>query len=580
MDTTKTPNCKVTVTAIVEDIDREESYFETHYHDVRGHKRTCLIRREEFLTPAKVVRTLVSKNANLPLQIEAACAVIKAAVASAGKRNYKITAQTGWHRTSFVYPTETFGRRAKKLKFNSNRQINPALAVSRGRLNRWRRELKRPCLESDYLVAAIAAAGAGPLLPFVGHEGAIFHLHGSGKAMGQSERRTRSSSGKTLAARTAASFVGRCATSDLFTFAVSPKAVEDFCFSHNHLLAVIDEEGRSFDQANSIGVKSTHLAYVLPSGRGAVRSNKATQDADLKNRCWAVVGFSTGENPLDLPGKTRPEGAQVRMISIPVPAGDEGGIFNRLHGKPGEILKTARSLARSVELTLRKNYGVAAPAYLSHVVAQRREIAKAAQSIADDFVSSVAASDPWEARFAMKFGLLLTAALIMARAKVAPFSEDRAKEAIRDLYRRARAVVTSPTTTTEDLIRRLGKLQATEAFSSISAAAKLTPAERENEIGLIRSRKNGGAVIYVAHSVLAEMASQVSLTPDILQMLADKKIVTKGKDGGFTRQVMLKRLFGKQRKRFVCISPTRLSRAYKALCAKHSLASDQKLDPT
>jgi hypothetical protein len=59
------------------------------------------------------------------------------------------------------------------------------------------------------------------------------------------------------------------------------------------------------------------------------------------------------------------------MISMPVPSGKKGGIFNRLKGSPAEIAAKSKKLARQAEETIAANYGVAMPAYLSEVVAKR-----------------------------------------------------------------------------------------------------------------------------------------------------------------------------------------------------------------
>src|SRR5206468_11789002 len=101
----------------------------------------------------------------------------------------------------------------------------------------------------------------------------------------QGQPNVQSSSGKKLAARAGMSEIGRCRKSDLVTFAATERAIEDYCFAHNNLVAIFDEEGRALSAGN--GIKRDDLPYFVTSGVGKLRSNKATQDSDLKNRRWS-----------------------------------------------------------------------------------------------------------------------------------------------------------------------------------------------------------------------------------------------------------------------------------------------------
>ena len=222
---------------------------------------------------------------------------------------------------------------------------------------------------------------------------------------GSSDGKTRSSSGKTLAARAGMSEIGRCRKSDLVTFAATRRAVEDYCFAHNHLAALFDEEGRALSTGH--GVKASELPYLVTGGVGTLRSTKATQDRDLQNLRWSLPALSSGEIPLDDPAKraARPEGAQARMIPVPIPPGRRGGIFNRMNGTLGQKVQLGRKLARQVEQTIAANFGVVMPEYLRQLVPLRNETRPQVRQAIDKFVDNMHAnSDPWERRFAEKFG--------------------------------------------------------------------------------------------------------------------------------------------------------------------------------
>ncbi len=353
----------IRITATVLNIDRNETFYELVYRDLDGKSRTKRIPKELFRKPTKVVDDLIKHYADLPDDSVAAVALVKDALQTKSDGKYRVTGRSGWYEAAtFVYPTETYGKLSGKLIFESSSDIDPALGMQDGTVPKWREGLREPCNHSDFLILTISAMAASALLDIIGEdEGAIFHLQGMNREKSQdSQERTKSSSGKTLAARAAASMMGRCKKNDLVTFAATPRSVEDYCFAHNHLGAVFDEEGRALGTGTGPRIKSDQLPYLVPSGRGGLRSKKATRDPDLANLTWALNAVSTGEHPLDDP-KRRPEraeGAQVRMISVPVPSGKKGGIFNRVKGSPAEIAAKSKKLARQVEETIATNYGV------------------------------------------------------------------------------------------------------------------------------------------------------------------------------------------------------------------------------
>ena len=77
------------------------------------------------------------------------------------------------------------------------------------------------------------------------------------------------------------------------------------------------------------------------------------------------------------------------MAPIPVPAGVDGGIFNRLEGSCEAIVEKAHLLFREVEITLAENYGVAMPAYLDKLWPRRSSLPSRIRRIIDKFVKKV-----------------------------------------------------------------------------------------------------------------------------------------------------------------------------------------------
>ena len=311
------PSVKVVATIFHE--TKQESYYLVRYRTVDGAKDKLLVGRE--LSSSQILSLLLKNHAELPDDREDALGIVEEAILERDLRQYRITSRTGWYGDSFVYLTRTFGPLARKLRHEGRCDIDPALGQSHGTVKAWRDGMRTPAKYSDFLVFALSVPASGPLLDCLGqHEGAVYHFQPKGRAnVKRSNYNVGSSSGKTLAARAGLSEIGRCQKNDLVTFAATERAVEDYCYAHNDLLGVFDEEGRGLSATNSI--KRASLPYQVTSGAGKLRSKKAIQDSNLQNLKWAIQVLSTGEIPLDDPKKIaeRPEGARVRMIPIPVP---------------------------------------------------------------------------------------------------------------------------------------------------------------------------------------------------------------------------------------------------------------------
>jgi Domain of unknown function (DUF927) len=256
-------NLSILITATVLNIDEIETFYDVCYKDMDGKKRTTRIPKELFHTPNKVVDLLTKAYADLPDERPAAVDLVKQALELKSDRKYRVTSRCGWQDDSFVYPTKTFGKLADQLIYEGASDIDPALGKQHGTVEEWREGLREPCNHSDFLILTIGAMAASALLDIIGEdEGAIFHLQGMNREKSQdSQERTKSSSGKTLAARAAASMIGRCKKNDLVTFAATERSVEDYCFAHNHIGAVFDEEGRALGTGTGPRIKSDQLPY-------------------------------------------------------------------------------------------------------------------------------------------------------------------------------------------------------------------------------------------------------------------------------------------------------------------------------
>jgi putative DNA primase/helicase len=555
----------IRITATVEHIDRGESYYEVTYADVNGNDRVTRIGREMFYEPRKVVDLLARAHASLPNDRSAAIDLVKKALEAKGNRQSRVTAKSGFYGDeTFVHPVATFGKLSSELLWDGSNNIDPALGQTCGTLEQWFKGMREPIKYSDYLLLTCSISLASSLLHIMREdEGAIIHLHGRNKVNSQSK--TRSSSGKSLAARAAASTTGRCRKNDLVTFAASVRSIEDYCFAHNHLGAQFDEEGRSLGSATGPRIKSDELPYLVPSGRGGLRSKKATRDPDLENLTWALFAISTGEVPLDDP-KTRrherPEGAQVRMICVPVPPGGEGGIFNRVKGPQARVASKCKSLARQVEATIASNYGLVAPAYLPKLLSAQPALQSRARTIIDAFIERVGAdTDPWERRFAEKFGIILAAAVLLSEWKIGPWTRKRARRAIGRLYKVARSAVVSVEEATTALVGKLAHAAEKERFPTLSKGRVLSAKHSRRLWGVTEKHATLGRVIFVRLARIRSLVRPPAIVDAVLSKLEHESILLRSSAGKRTQQKMVKGMTGGKRVRFVRMKRSLLLKA-------------------
>ena len=409
---------------------------------------------------------------------------------------------------------------------------------------------------SDYLIFAAGVAFSGPLFDLAGEqEGVVFHYQPQNPATENKEFKTKSSSGKTLAARVGISTIGRSKKTDLISFAVTERGLEDYCFSHGNLIGALDEEGRALSGTGR-HIKPSQLPYQLTSGRGTYRSQKAIRDPDLQNLTWLLPFISTGEKPLDDPKNrsARTEGAQVRMAPIPVPAGVDGGIFNRLEGSHEAVVEKAHLLFRNVEATLADNYGVAMPAYLQGLVPHRSALMPRVRRIMEKFAEKVAAdSDPWERRFAEKFEIVLAGAIFASEFGVAPWTKGRAWRAVRTIYRRSRAALTSTRAATDALVSTLRKELIDGRFPRLDKGQSLKPEDAGRALGVTRRLATHGPTLLVTLAQLKGLIRPRGSSSAVLADLAKKGILIQSAEDKSTRETMIRGLNGSRRRRYVAL---------------------------
>ena len=242
------------------------------------------------------------------------------------------------------------------------------------------------------------------------------------------------------------------------------------------------------------------------------------------------------------------------MAPIPVPAGVDGGIFNRLEGSREAIVEKAHLLFRNVEATLADNYGVAMPAYLDKLWPRRCSLTPRVLLITDKFVEKVGAdSDPWERRFAEKFGIVLAGAIFSSEFGIAPWTKRKAWRAVRAIYRRSRAALTFISETTDALVGTLRKELRDDRFPQLDKGQSLKPEDAGRALGVTRKLATHGPALLVSLAQLKGLIRPRGTSSAVLADLAKRGILIRSAEGKSTRETMICGLNGSKRRRYVAL---------------------------
>jgi hypothetical protein len=204
-----------------------------------------------------------------------------------------------------------------------------------------------------------------------------------------------------------------------------------------------------------------------------------------------------------------------------------------------------------VEKTIAENYGVAMPVLLEQLTSNcptAEEILK----IRDQFVREVnPEGNPWEARYAEKFGFVLAAALLLVRYKISPWTEKRAREAILTVYKASRSVTVSAEQATDSFLIDLREAMKNHRRFPRLARGEKIPSGGKGLWGVVRAvggKKGVAAVIPFRARKLVKPSAAYDL---VLKELAVRNLLVKAPGGNLTRQVLVKGLG--ERARYICI---------------------------
>jgi hypothetical protein len=495
----------------IEDIDTGNYFFEVRFSTRGSRQEKILIRRSRIRHLGEVQDQLMDKGAHLYFGTKAAAPDIETALtAPPVKGMIQKTTRTGWHDDSFVWQGGTHGSKHGKLSFLMEDKADPDELQS-GELKEWKAGLEKPCESSKILVFALALGFAAPFLKFVSpNEGATFYIWG------------KTTTGKTLAKRALMSIFRRAKENDLMTFDHTVTKLDEEAEAYNDLVLVLNESERLKKNHEARAEVMREIAYKISGGTGRQRSKIAKRNFDLKNRKWLVLCIASGEttaNTLD-----RNEGEEIRLVDIPVPKAQAGGIFSDHEPDVTDYVSAGKAMARATEQTILKNYGKAFPQFMDAVCADLDAIVKRVNRNVSLFMKNVAPNaDAKTSRLVEKFGIIYAGAIEACRLGVAPWTEERARVAIVHVCRLALEGIAKESAVEAALKKLQGTCQRSEQFPVVEKGESLSP----NLVGRVKGFRRAGVRQFVAVSPedLEQIIGGKEITAKVLKRLEDKGII-------------------------------------------------------
>ncbi len=307
------------------------------------------------------------------------------------------TDRVGWHGGAYVLPSRCIGEaEGRRYVFQSEAGMEDTFR-QRGDLDTWRAMVAAPCVGNSRFVFAVSCAFAGALLLPAGVESGGFHF------------RSGSSQGKTSALRIAASVWGR--SDYVKRWRTTDNALEATAVQHSDGLLILDEIAQ-LDAA-----KAGECAYMLANEQEKGRNTRG--GLNRKQRTWRVLFLSSGEVSLSThmaeAGKRVMSGQEVRMVDIPLDAGQGMGGVETLHGHgtPGALVEAMTGAAA-------RCYGVAGRAWLEWACSHQADLSERLAPMVDHLRADMLPNGGGEQvrRVARRFALVAAAGELASEAGI------------------------------------------------------------------------------------------------------------------------------------------------------------------
>lgn len=324
------------------------------------------------------------------------------------------TDRIGWHGHAFVLPHETIGDKTERIVFQSDSMVENTFRIRHG-VQEWVQRIGRLCAGNSRMVFAVSCAFAGPLMRPAGMESGGFHLRGG------------SSSGKTTAAKIAASVFG--GPDYMQRWRTTDNALEIVAAQHCDSLLILDE----LSQVD--GKVAGDCAYMLANEQSKNRAGRGGAAMAKARLTWRLLFLSTGELSLSdhmaEGGKRSRAGQDVRMADIPAETGKSTGAFENLHGQAN-----ASELSQLLVREAASCYGAVGYAFLQWACANAptlgHRVREAVSLLSGSWIPANASGQV--ARVAARFALVGIAGAMATEAGLTGWDEGESEDAAKACF--------------------------------------------------------------------------------------------------------------------------------------------------
>lgn len=234
-------------------------------------------------------------------------------------RPTRVVTTSGWHGRCYVLRGRIYKEAASGERLVLHQDLRTYSPPRKGWDSRLMRFISTNGCKSDYLAFATMIAFAQPLLGLVGaSERPVIYFWG------------QSRTGKTTLAKLIQSLtISKAADGSrppLRSFQFTDRALEEILRDHSDGVVVLDELGAVPD--TELEQKFSTLIYTAANGRGKARSKGGDADAAYRDLSWHTTTVMTGEKDVSqLRARRVGSGQDARLLTIPIPAREAGGIW-------------------------------------------------------------------------------------------------------------------------------------------------------------------------------------------------------------------------------------------------------------
>ncbi|EEA95071.1 DUF927 domain-containing protein [Pseudovibrio sp. JE062] len=265
----------------------------------------------------------------------------------------------------------------KQCYFSSRPAEARGLGLVSGDLERWTSEVATKALASYPATIALLASFASPLLPLAKTtEGAVINFVAA------------SSSGKTSINKAAYSVWGN--PKHLPSWGGTLAAITQTASAHNQLICPFDDGELSDPDPKKRNLKLHSFTHILADGcpKQYSKTVKAEHESPL------FTCFALSSNPISIEtalknSLERTDGDRVRFLELPVPNGDNGGIWaigpERKVKRRGDMNACAQR-SKSLVSHSEQNFGVAGKAYVSWMEKNYARLEERVSKLTGDFL--------------------------------------------------------------------------------------------------------------------------------------------------------------------------------------------------